>query len=218
MNRFERKFVAKDLYKITPYLLNKNFSKAYPTRKITSIYYDTEDYSCFTESENGNSIRKKIRIRFYEDNINDLKLEIKSKNSDLGSKKFFNPNLLLSNNISIICIPSIFNKNIFFNLKVPSLIDLFFTPTLLVQYKRDYLVSNCQNTRITLDSNLKFAPIRNKYTKILNTQFYETLDNVIEIKYDQNFNQPKIINDLSNEFNLTFSRFSKYCLGMRIAM
>ena len=218
MNRYERKFVARDLHQITPYLLSNNFLKAYPSRTITSIYYDTENYSCFTESENGYQIRKKIRIRFYDDNAKDLKLEIKSKNSELGSKEFLNPKLFLSNNTSEICIPSTRNKKNIIHLKLPKVIELCFIPTLLVQYKRDYLVSNCQNIRITLDSNLKFSPIRKKYTKILKTQFHETFDNVIEIKYDESINEPKIINKLSNKFNLTLSRFSKYCLGMLIAM
>lgn len=115
-------------------------------------------------------------------------------------------------------MPSICNKKNTINLILPKVIELFFTPTLLVQYKRDYLVSHCKNVRVTLDYNLKFSPIRKKYTKILNTQFYETLDKVIEIKYDQKINEPKIINNLSNKFNLTLSRFSKYCLGMKIAM
>ena len=218
MNRYERKFLAKDLHQITPYLLNNNFLRAYPSRTITSIYYDTEDYSCFYESDDGNSIRKKIRIRFYDDNINDLKLEIKFKNSDLGHKKFTDPKLLLSNNTSTICIPSITRKNNMINIELPKIIGLFFSPKLLIQYKRDYFVSYSQHVRVTLDYNLRFSPIRNKDTKILNTQFHETLDKVVEIKYDEEINEPKIINNLSNKFNLTFSRFSKYCLGMRTSM
>ena len=218
MNRYERKFLAKDIHQITPYLFNNNFLRAYPSRTVTSIYYDTEDYSCFTESENGNLIRKKIRIRFYDDNVKDLRLEIKSKNSELGSKEFYNPKLLNSRNISRICLPSIKNKNNILNLKLPKVIEICFLPTLLIQYKRDYLVSYCKNVRITLDSNLKFVPIRKEYTKILNTQFHEIFDNVIEIKYDEQINEPKIINDLSNKFNLTLTRFSKYCIGMSTAI
>ena len=77
MMRFERKFLLSPsaLNPLQAFLNLNLYNIAYPRRRITSIYYDTLNYDLFYDSENGISDRQKIRIRFYDNDCQNLFLE-----------------------------------------------------------------------------------------------------------------------------------------------
>ena len=74
--------------------LEKKINKLYPSRIINSIYFDTINLDFFHDSEEGISPRKKVRVRYYNNNFEDLNLEIKYTNSFWRTKyvKKFNIN------------------------------------------------------------------------------------------------------------------------------
>ena len=60
-------FTHTDLYKFEKALKRSRFSfrRAYPNRKINSLYFDNYLYKSLTDSLEGNSTRIKKRIRWY---------------------------------------------------------------------------------------------------------------------------------------------------------
>ena len=55
------------------------FTQQYPDRNISSIYLDTLNYNFARDNINGVSERKKIRIRWYNNNLNNISIEEKIK-------------------------------------------------------------------------------------------------------------------------------------------
>ena len=59
--------------------LNSNQGKIlYPKRKITSIYFDNLSFTSYTDAIEGTVPRKKIRLRFYNDNYKKTNLAYKN--------------------------------------------------------------------------------------------------------------------------------------------
>ncbi len=75
--RYERKYLIEknnDFF-FKNFLLRNNFQYIYEKRKVNSIYFDTNDFKFFEENINGVSQRKKVRLRWYNDEIDKLIIE-----------------------------------------------------------------------------------------------------------------------------------------------
>ena len=113
LSRIEKKFIfpnqSSDLVK--KILLVNNFKKLYSDRYITSIYMDNLNFDSAKDNINGVNERKKIRIRWYDNDFNKIYFEEKNKNNflvwknikklelDINKKNLLNKiNHLLSNN------------------------------------------------------------------------------------------------------------------------
>lgn len=215
--RYERKFSFGNCKENTlkSYLLNKNFREIFPSRYVSSIYYDTNDFINYHESKEGLYERRKIRIRFYNDNINSNKLEYKYKKGDVGFKKTENNSSEEINSYEIKINNPISKDNILVT-KIPNKIENRFIPTLLVSYKRFYFLSSCKKIRATVDTDLNFCKLRSlkNYKKTnLNLKYHKS---ILEIKYKINFVDNKLIESITNDHNVFLSRFSKYCTGIEI--
>ena len=79
--RIEKKFVLgkfkDDFFKKN--LLINGFTKQHPDRTISSIYLDTINYDFVKDNINGVNERKKIRFRWYDNNLDKIFIEIKNK-------------------------------------------------------------------------------------------------------------------------------------------
>lgn len=214
--RFEKKFIiSRNLFNIISSFLHTNlFAISYPDRKITSIYYDDEDFGLFYESLEGISDRKKVRVRFYDDNFNDAVLENKIKIAETGYKKIYKlKNDLIAEKLVDFEYNSDQEKQI--NLSIPYLIDDLYMPVLLVNYKRSYFENN-EGIRVTLDFDIRFSRLFKDQAPKLSPYYVPFDFGVIEIKYDNKNNyDPKIISLLSSEFNLIQTSCSKYTLGLK---
>lgn len=86
--RIEKKFIfpnqESDLVK--KILLVNNFRKLYPDRYITSIYMDNLNFDSVKDNINGVSKRKKLRVRWYNNDFNKIYFEEKNKNNFFVSK------------------------------------------------------------------------------------------------------------------------------------
>lgn len=172
---------------------NLDLVKIYKSRIINSIYFDKSNLEFFMFSEEGITPRKKIRFRWYDDDFNKGKLEIKNKNTFFSKKKIIEVNVKDKSLLS----------KIIYKISKEKLI-----PTLFVTYKRQYFAYK-NNSRFTLDTNIKYSAL-NRATKILNS--YKSNISVLEIK--------KNINDNSTIYQSLFgariSRYSKYCEGIKL--
>ena len=79
--RLEKKFVfgKNREFFLKKFLLTNYFKKLHPSRKINSIYLDTLNYNFIKDNIDGISDRKKIRFRWYNNNIENIFFEIKKK-------------------------------------------------------------------------------------------------------------------------------------------
>jgi hypothetical protein len=167
------------------WILDNNGKKIYPNRKINSIYFDTNNFQMFKDSEEGCSPRLKLRIRFYNDN--EFYLEKKESNINNRSK-----------DIKRI---SIYEKNLFLTKGIFNRRYGVCKPKLIVSYHREYFSIN--SARITIDYNIK-------YQRFDNNKNISEKDVIAEIK-SKNLHEK---DQLSHFFYFPRIRFSKYCRGI----
>jgi SPX domain protein involved in polyphosphate accumulation len=211
--RYEIKVPLENIYenKIYNWMINLKFlKKEFPMRKISSIYFDTDDYDIAMDNLTGTSVRCKYRIRWYNDLDEIYNYEIKIKKNSLGKK------VILKSKKNNINISDCFNyKNLIFKKKENEFFfkyinTLNLKPVLKITYFRSYFVYN-KKIRITYDSNLSYEKIsryREKFRKI-NDNY-----NVIEIKFGpENISLGK---NLLQTSPFIPKRFSKYLRGLHL--
>tara|TARA_Y100001933_G_scaffold255241_1_gene298005 strand:- start:60 stop:695 length:636 start_codon:yes stop_codon:yes gene_type:complete len=208
--RKELKFIINqgDLDSLYLNLLDSGFEFLYPSRYIFSIYYDTESFLLFNYSEYGHSRRTKVRIRHYNDKVEDAFLEFKHKFDEAGTKTKH----------SIFQYKNQFNisSNKFDNFKIPTKINEDLVPTLGVNYLRHYLLSKCGEIRITIDQNLEFGKIVRKKNNFYLNFNINIPTQILELKSDLSVTYNNSFNKIIENFSLTRSRFSKYCIGVKL--
>ena len=216
--RYEKKFtVPFSQQYLIPKIIYSNgmrFIEQYESRKVNSIYLDTDDLTFYRENLEGLSSRKKIRIRWY--NVLNRKtkifLEIKQKNNELGFKKIYKLENNFGNQSQIEEFERICKSII--NLKIsPEINSLLYKikPKIIISYIRKYFISNICNCRLTLDTALSYSMIDIDRRDIWKDN-QKNNEMVFELKYPINIDQ-KILND---NFHLPFrlSKNSKYVNGI----
>ena len=189
--RKEKKYrlTYSDIAVVQQLLFKNGMKELYPSRIINSCYFDTENMSLFHDSEEGVLPRKKVRIRWYDNNL-DLNKEIKIsslKGRHKVSKKFNKINK----------IEDLYNLNLF-DETYGKLI-----PTLIVSYKRFYF--NLDKLRITFDKNIFYLNIKTKIHQKINDD-----ECVMEAKVPLECSDDYIDKMISQ----STSRFSKYSRGL----
>jgi len=198
--RIEKKFIfgkkkEEDLKKL---LIINGFTQLYQPRKISSVYLDTLNLDFAKDNINGVSKRKKIRFRWYDDNLSYIYLEEKNKQNFQVNK---NVNKIFANvkKESIISdlkryFYSSQNKYNSFNYKF----------ILKINYLRSYWLSNNKKFRATIDHNLKINPINNLF---LDLDLNET---ILEFKFSQD-NEASFRDFTHNkDLQIRAKKFSKY--------
>ena len=184
---------------------SKNFKRTYEDRSVRSIYYDTPNFRSAKDNLSGISVRKKYRIRWYNDE-NNLNYEIKLKKNNLGSKILYTSNNSLKNFKKLFSLKNLTHEN---NISILENVDSFnLDPKLKVSYTRSYYSYN-NLIRITYDRNINYEKF--DYFNIREKKIFDQM-NVIEIKFD-----PKnldIATELIQNSNFIPKRFSKYLRGL----
>ncbi len=208
INRFERKWVLRNsnCLMLVNSLLRSNFffRFQYPKRKVNSIYFDNSGYSSIKENLDGISNKKKIRLRWYGDHNKLIKpiLEIKSKKGSetrkesLTLNKLDSLNYLTSGNLKII----VEEVNRLINLK-----KIIF-PILTTHYERQYFVSNQNNIRATVDTNLESIFLKN--LSELNQKKKFSSQCILELKYSTKID--RLVRYKLDQMTLRLSKNSKY--------
>ena len=203
--RYERKYLSfrNDGYIFKKFLIKNNFRNIFDKRVINSIYFDTTDLKFFTENIEGISRRKKVRLRWYNDDFAKSILEIKNKKEFLVWKENFPININDDSNYN------------FLNLKKNSLNKIYIfkkfnlIPKIKISYSREYFLSSCGNFRATVDTDLSMN--RNLKSKI--PPYFMNRD-ILEFKYNQNKDTlfRNFVNDVGIKFR--FQKYSKYVSGV----
>ena len=165
------------------YWLKDTLDQIYSKRTITSLYFDTLDFSLFKEKELYDVDTKTVRFREYSNDRNIYK-EIKTNKFDGKYKTSVLTNFLSLDKINY-CTE----------------MGRVLYPSLFTKYTRQYFVSD--NFRMTIDSDITFTTHRfrslNKIEKKLNMK-------VLEFKFLDNFKNP----DILNRIPLPTQGFSKF--------
>ena len=176
--RFERKYVIEKGYSyIFSEFLKKNFfKKAYKSRYVNSIYFDNFMHDAFSENLSGISIRKKTRLRWYDDKKINLNLEIKYKNNMMNKKKIVNKGLF--SNLSRLK-DSLKKNFLILGIEVAQPME----PVLKIRYLRNYFISKCENYRATVDTGITVSDIYGNF-KFGKDMYLK--EDVMEYKYPSN--------------------------------
>ena len=125
------------------YLVSEGMLEIYPARRVNSVYFDTRELSFFYESEEGILPRKKVRIRWYN-NQNIFTKEVKTSSIE---GRFKTTDRLYKNNF----IPE-------FDVVFQDQNYGILTPSLLINYQREYY--SIKDLRITFDSCTTYTDLR----------------------------------------------------------
>ena len=167
------------------FLASMTVKQIYQRRKIESLYFDNRNYEMYTDSIEGLTPRKKIRVRNYpgiQDSNRYLEVKISSIEGRFKTRK-------------------IVDKNKFNYLKLNGIFDSQYglcKPCLSIVYDRVYF--KIDDVRISIDNNISYK----LYTKNI---YQRDGSSIVEIKTSIKKNLDKLIAD----FPFTKNRFSKYC-------
>ena len=217
--RYENKFVCSNLYasEILSWVALSSFcfSKHYPGRTISNIYYDTFEYAMYADNLDGISKRSKLRYRWYGNSLypRNGTLELKNRINSYGYKESVKVDL--TNNVTS---HSSLYKNLtnHANEAWRTIIQYNSLPIILNRYMRSYYISKCRGIRLTLDQRHEvydqtLSDKINITHKTATTQYM-----AIELKYDPS--SYETVTSKIGDIPLRNSRNSKYVNSVNTIM
>lgn len=181
---------------------------SFPKREIHSVYLDKHSFEFYLDNVAGISRRNKIRLRWYNDNLEKIALEAKVKHNKVSTK----PTVSLVNESKQVPLTRSAISKLLDSNDLPaeygSLKSLH--PILQVSYVRDYYVFD-NDIRMTVDRNIsykKLYPVPSKRSE------NSVVDVVIEFKYAKE--QQSLVNQLLTGLPFRLFRHSKYAIGIEM--
>lgn len=202
--RYEQKYILNSNQKkaLLKYIQKQCTEDNFPHSRITSVYYDTPQFSLIRASMDADNFKEKIRLRqYYSDGkASELYLEMKRKVDGVVYKR----RRCLKTEKSTLNqqLDEEFNYAFDFykNLK----------PTILISYHRDaYIAQDDGNFRLTLDSDIKAR--FNQLDNLRNHEGDEVLDpalTLLEVK--STFGYPQWFLEYLQKHRVYKQSFSKY--------
>lgn len=179
---------------------------------ISSLYFDNLRDSYLSDTVDGNNIRRKYRIRIYNNSFDLIKLEVKEKVNNRINK--------LTRTITIEdmqklmrgeCIEketTLSDPIFLFNLAIQT---EGLRPKVIVTYERKAFVFEPGNVRITFDRNIRCSDRCFDFGKHnIVYDFLRENDSVLEVKYDEFM--PQFLLQLLEVGNMQQTAYSKYQL------
>ncbi len=192
---------------------NENHPEGY---SIISLYFDDMQDTCMRDTIDGVELRDKYRIRIYNNSLDTIKLEVKSKKDSRILKK---SRSITKNQMEQLlrgeCIEdsaSMDDPATLFNLAIKT---GGLKPKVIVAYERKAYIFEPGNTRITLDRNVRASNRIEDFGKDnISYDFLNEYDKVLEVKYDEFI--PDFLLQLLELGNMQQASYSKYQLCREI--
>jgi len=212
--RYEIKFILNEAnYSNAYFIINAKTSmkKDFSNRVVNSLYFDDMNFSSIQDNLIGLANRKKMRLRWYDNNLLDKRaiFEIKKRNGRLGSKDTFKIDSLYGslmdlkiNEVSNLITKDLLNKEI--------VLSEYLQSTLQVSYERQYY-KNFENIRVTIDKNIGFSYPMLQQKMTPNMQLHYPYS-ILEVKFDPKDKSAAF--SVIKSLGLTPKRHSKYLAGM----
>ncbi len=154
--------------------------------KVRSLYFDTHINTDFYQKLDGDEERKKIRIRTYDCDAQNMKLELKRKQGDYQKKTSVlisreDANQIIKRNYDVLLkYDSSAVEEIYNIMKVNCL-----RPVVMIEYKRKAYIHPINKIRLTLDSEIfssemdydifskkpAFFPVNDEYYSVLEVKY-----------------------------------------------
>jgi len=206
--RYEKKFILspKELqdFRCWHKCYFYEFKQSFPPRTVNNIYFDSYDFDNFYENLSGHSKRAKCRLRWYGDNPEVMRFEVKIKKNQLGRKlckefdyKEIEP--LISNPAQLY---NYLKNNIGEELRM--YLDKTPVPQIINSYHREYY-STEEDVRLTVDTNLRYSRFKGEITS--NSRCWNN-DIIVEVKYDMD--KADIVLKKLRTFPFRVEKSSKY--------
>ena len=183
---------------------------------VRSLYFDSINDNDYYDKLNGEMNRKKIRLRIYENNPKQVKLELKRK-YDIHQEK---SSLIITKEDAEQLLKE--KYDILLNYNSPVAIEIYtilktgiYKPKVIIEYQR-IAYKTSTTTRITFDYEIKKSDDFEHFFDE-NINYYDVIsrkDIVLEVKFDR-YLEPYISNILSKYQSLN-SSVSKYVLGRNV--
>ena len=178
---------------------------------VKSLYFDTIDFDDYYDKVEGLKDRRKIRLRIYNSNYDNVKLEMKSKYGDVQRKISVLVDRNISNKICIGDYMALLDVDEDFSYVFYLLLQER-VPSTIITYKRCALTFPTYDVRITFDYDI--------YSQRYNLDLYNddlgvpVFDNgvILEVKYNEYL--PDIIRIILQSESLLRESYSKYCFGL----
>lgn len=188
---------------------NENHPEGY---SIISLYFDDLQDNCLNDTVDGVEVRDKYRIRIYNNSLDVIKLEVKSKKDGYIYKK---SKTITKEQADMLmrgeCIEdssSVEDPATFFNVAIRT---RGLRPKVIVAYERKAYVFGPGNTRITLDRNVRASNrVEDFGSENISYDFLHEYDKVLEVKYDEFI--PGFLLQLLELGNMQQTSYSKYQL------
>ncbi len=154
---------------------------------IKSLYYDDMVDTALYEKNAGVLIRKKYRIRAYDNKDSAIKLEIKRKVDQLTNKRI----LMLSRlQYDMIMAGDVdFLKSIDNDVAQEFYIDFktkWLRPKVMVEYVREAYIMDAGNVRITFDKELRASSdLEGLFRDTMGRNMLDTETMILEVKFDE---------------------------------
>ena len=212
--RYEIKFVLNDiqLSEISSWMnAETSMIKRYSPRIINNLYFDDADFSSVKDNLSGISNRKKYRLRWYGESVEDFQpvFEIKGRNDRVGFKTVFDIkdlngriHTLMPSEILQICTHTLQEKEY--------ILDNFLFPTLQVKYLRSYFEDH-QGIRLTIDHDINFS-LPSLHESLLENISRPYPMKIVELKF--NPTEKDKVSELIGSLHLRPKRHSKYLAGL----
>lgn len=179
---------------------------------VRSIYFDSPDDEDYYAKQGGEIVRKKLRIRIYDVNSDQAKIEIKGKYDYHQLKESLVINKMIVNNILKGNYDDLFKIDNDLAKRIYVLLQSGYRPKVIIEYDRAAYITTT-TTRITFDYNIKKSnDFDNFYTDKLNyLELTNPNDVVLEVKFDR-FLEP-YISKILEKYTARYQSVSKYVMG-----
>ena len=180
--------------------------RTYAPRLVHSIYLDTIEFDDYFDNVSGISHREKIRIRWYDEKVELMALEVKSKKNKVSGKRVIdirNPDQIIPTSRCGLHALLRLNRSI-----LPQALFSSYRLALEVEYVRSYFELS-PHIRMTIDRKIqyrKLSPHRGLRMK------RSPVDYVVEFKYP--VDNEMDFRDLLRGIPFRTFRHSKYVVGM----
>lgn len=192
--------------------MDKGYREGYLVR---SLYFDGIQDDDYFEKLDGLEKRKKIRIRTYDPNLENVKLEIKKKEGDVQQKKtvWISKNLakeiILGEFSGLLEIGSVVAEEIYNIMETE-----VYRPKCIIEYNRSAFIEETNNTRVTFDSDIRVSHDFDKFfeNEIITIPVKD--EPVLEVKYNDFLLSN--VKHIVDEADVQQTSVSKYVLSREV--
>ena len=184
---------------------------------VRSLYFDDYRDSCVHDNDSGTNVRHKYRIRYYNDNADELRLEKKIKVNGMCRKVSCRLTreeceLLINGRANEVFWKT---ENEFLKKFCVEMMTKHYLPKVIVHYERTAYVQDDFNVRITIDRNISAS---NEVSRFLDCDYtlyplQEMNEHLLEVKFDEFL--PGYIRKIVYDKMMNRTSFSKYYLGRK---